>query len=149
MSKEKIAIGCDHAGLNLKSILQADLEAAGYDVVDLGTNTPDSVDYPDFGYAVARSVDSGETTRGVLCCGTGIGISMAANRHPSIRAAVVSDATGARFCREHNDANVICFGERLIGAEVARECLRVFLNTRFEGGRHEGRVEKLTHPQLS
>jgi len=149
MSVKKIAIGCDHAGLNLKKTLQADLVEAGYDVLDLGTNSPDSVDYPDFGYAVAKAVAGGDADRGVLVCGTGIGISIAANRHPAIRAAVVGDATGARFCREHNDANVICFGERMTGVEVARECLHVFLNTRFEGGRHVGRVEKLTHPNFS
>lgn len=143
-----IAIASDHAGYNLKETLKADLTEAGYDVLDLGTNSLDSVDYADFGYAVAQAIRDGSVERGVLCCGSGIGISIAANRFPEVRAANVHDALGARFCREHNDANVICFGERLIGSEVARDCLRVFLDTRFEGGRHIQRVEKLSAPQL-
>ncbi len=144
---KQIAIACDHAGYKLKEILKADLAEAGYDVLDLGTNGPESVDYPDFGYAMAEAIRDGRTEKGVLVCGSGIGISMAANRYPEVRAANVHDALSARFCREHNDANVICFGERLIGSEVARDCLRVFLETRFEGGRHTQRVEKLSAPQ--
>lgn len=145
---KKIAIASDHAGYTLKETLKADLVNAGYDVLDLGTDGLDSVDYPDFGYAMAEAICDGAVDRGVLCCGTGIGISMAANRYPEIRAANVHDALSARYCREHNDANVICFGERLIGREVARDCLRVFLDTRFEGGRHIQRVEKLSAPHL-
>jgi len=143
---KRIAIASDHAGFALKETLKADLMDAGYDVLDLGTNGPDSVDYPDFGYAMAAAIRDGRVKKGVLCCGTGIGISIAANRYPEVRAANVHDALSARFCREHNDANVICFGERLIGSEVARDCLRVFLDTRFEGGRHIQRVEKLSTP---
>ncbi len=143
-----IAIASDHAGYNLKETLKADLVDAGYDVLDLGTDGLDSVDYPDFGYAMAAVIRDGRAESGVLCCGTGIGISMAANRYAEVRAANVHDALSARYCREHNDANVICFGERLIGSEVARDCLRVFLDTRFEGGRHIQRVEKLSTPQL-
>ncbi len=146
---KKIAIASDHAGFNLKGTLKVDLESAGYNVLDLGTNGPESVDYPDFGYAMAEAIRDGRVERGVLVCGTGIGISIAANRYPEVRAANVHDALSARFCREHNDANVICFGERLIGSEVARDCLRVFLETRFEGGRHIQRVEKLSTPNTN
>jgi len=146
---KKIAIASDHAGFNLKGTLKVDLESAGYNVLDLGTNGPESVDYPDFGYAMAEAIRDGRAERGVLVCGTGIGISIAANRYPEVRAANVHDALSARFCREHNDANVICFGERLIGSEVARDCLRVFLETRFEGGRHIQRVEKLSTPNTN
>ncbi|MEQ8664374.1 MAG: ribose 5-phosphate isomerase B [Rhodospirillales bacterium] len=142
----KIAIASDHAGFNLKSILCDDLVDAGHQIEDLGTHSTDSVDYPDFGYSMAQAVRSGDVDRGVLVCGTGIGISMAANRFPEVRAAVVDGPTAARLCREHNDANVICFGERMIGVEVARESLRVFLATEFAGGRHAGRVAKLSQP---
>ena len=147
MPSASVAIACDHAGFDLKAVLQKDLGAMGFDVLDLGTgNGVDSVDYPDFGYAMAAALKSGKASRGVLVCGTGIGISMSANRYPHVRAAVVHDALGARLTRQHNDANVICFGGRLIGVEVARDCLRVFLETEFEGGRHGRRVEKLTNP---
>ncbi len=147
MPSETIAIACDHAGYDLKSALQLDLRAMGFDVLDLGTkNGTDSVDYPDFGLAMAEALSGGKVRRGVLVCGTGIGIGIAANRHPHVRAAVVHDALGARLTRQHNDANVICFGGRMIGLEVARDCLRVFLETEFEGGRHVRRVQKLAHP---
>ena len=147
MPSETIAIACDHAGYDLKSALQLDLRAMGFDVLDLGTkNGTDSVDYPDFGLAMAEALRGGKVRRGVLVCGTGIGIGIAANRHPHVRAAVVHDALGARLTRQHNDANVICFGGRMIGLEVARDCLRVFLETEFEGGRHVRRVQKLAHP---
>jgi ribose 5-phosphate isomerase B len=138
-----IAVASDHAGFDLKEILKRDLQEAGHDVLDLGTNSTASVDYPDFGYALAEAVASGRAGRGVLVCGTGIGISIAANRDPRVRAAVVHDVTSARLSREHNDANVVAFGARLIGAEVAREALKVFLKTSFEGGRHAARVAKL------
>ncbi len=143
---EIIAIACDHGGLELKSLLKADLNSAGYEILDLGTNSTESVDYPDFGYALANAIDDGKASRGVLICGSGIGISIAANRHPNIRAATIHDSLSARLCREHNDANVLCLGARLIGTEVARDCLNVFLNTKFEGGRHDQRVQKLTNP---
>lgn len=143
---ETIAIACDHGGLDMKSLLSADLRNDGYDVLDLGTNSTDSVDYPDFAYALADAIKAGRATRGILICGSGIGISIAANRHSHIRAAVIHDALGARLYREHNDANVLCMGARLIGPEVARDCLKVFLNTEFEGGRHEQRVNKLSNP---
>jgi ribose 5-phosphate isomerase B len=139
-----IAVASDHAGFDLKEILKRDLQEAGLEVLDLGTNSTQSVDYPDFGIAMADAVASGKAERGVLVCGTGIGISMAANRNPKVRAALVHDVTSARLSRLHNDANVVAFGQRLIGTETAREALRVFLGTEFEGGRHANRVAKLS-----
>jgi ribose 5-phosphate isomerase B len=139
-----IAVASDHAGFDLKEILKRDLQEAGLEVLDLGTNSTQSVDYPDFGMAMADAVASGKAERGVLVCGTGIGISMAANRNPKVRAALVHDVTSARLSRMHNDANVVAFGQRLIGTETAREALRVFLGTDFEGGRHANRVAKLS-----
>jgi len=147
MSTETIVIASDHPGFPLKSVLKQDLADLGYGVLDLGTDGPQSVDYPDFAYALAAAIKQGKANRGVLVCGSGIGISIAANRHPAIRAAVVHDALGARMTRLHNDANVICFGARMIGQDVARDCLNVFLETEFEGGRHVRRVEKLSNPQ--
>lgn len=147
MAGQTIAIGCDHAGLNLKSLLKSDLEAAGYDVLDLGTNGPDSVDYPDFGFAVAEAIADGKAEKGVLVCGSGIGISIAANRNPAVRAAVVTNSLTAQLARQHNDANVVCFGERLVGSEIARDAMKVFLETEFEGGRHARRVDKLASPK--
>jgi ribose 5-phosphate isomerase B len=139
-----IAVASDHAGFDLKEILKRDLQEAGLEVLDLGTNSTQSVDYPDFGMAMADAVASGKAERGVLVCGTGIGISIAANRNPRVRAAIVHDVTSARLSRLHNDANVVAFGQRLIGTETAREALKVFLNTKFEGGRHANRVAKLS-----
>jgi ribose 5-phosphate isomerase B len=139
-----IAVASDHAGFDLKEILKRDLQEAGLEVLDLGTNSTQSVDYPDFGIAMANAVASGKAERGVLVCGTGIGISMAANRNPKVRAALVHDVTSARLSRLHNDANVVAFGQRLIGTETAREALKVFLGTEFEGGRHANRVAKLS-----
>lgn len=143
MPAEPIAIAADHAGLDLKVALAKELAAMGYDVLDLGTHTPDSVDYPDYAAALAAAVKDGRARRGVLICGTGIGISIAANRHPGIRAAPCHDTTTARLARQHNDANVLALGGRLLGIEVARDCLRAFLDTPFEGGRHVRRVAKL------
>jgi ribose 5-phosphate isomerase B len=144
MAGASIAVASDHAGFDLKELLKRDLQEAGHDVIDLGTHSTASVDYPDFGGAMAEAIAGGQVQRGVLVCGTGIGISIAANRNPKVRAAVVHDVTSARLSREHNDANVVAFGQRLIGTEVAREALRVFLNTSFEGGRHVARVAKLS-----
>ncbi|MEQ8503809.1 MAG: ribose 5-phosphate isomerase B [Rhodospirillales bacterium] len=146
MSTKPIAIACDHAGLALKSELQQQLADMGHEVLDLGTNSEDSVDYPDFGYAMAKAIKDGKAETGVLVCGSGIGISMAANRYPEVRAALVHDSLGARMSRLHNDANVVCFGGRMIGAETAKDCLKVFLETEFEGGRHGRRVNKLSEP---
>ena len=144
MAGATIAVASDHAGFDLKEILKRDLQEAGHDVLDLGTNSTASVDYPDFGKALAEAIAAGKSSRGVLVCGSGIGISIAANRNHKVRAAVVHDVTSARLAREHNDANVIAFGQRLIGTEVAREALKVFLKTAFEGGRHVARVAKLS-----
>jgi ribose 5-phosphate isomerase B len=146
MSSRIVAIACDHAGYELKRALLEDLGTRGLAVVDLGTDGPESVDYPDFAYALAEALNAGRASMGVLVCGSGIGISMAANRNPGIRAALVHDALGARMARLHNDANVICLGGRMIGVDVARDCLRIFLETEFEGGRHARRVEKLSNP---
>ena len=145
---ESIAIASDHAGFELKNELKQDLMENGYTVLDLGSDSLESVDYPDFGYALAGAIKEGKAKRGVLICGSGIGISIAANRDSEIRAALVHDALGARLARQHNDANVVCFGGRTIGPEVARDCLKVFLETDFEdGGRHSRRVDKLSDPQ--
>lgn len=146
MSEEVIALASDHAGLALKAALSDELRRLGYAVLDLGTHSPASVDYPDYGYRLAAALAEGKAARGIAVCGSGIGISMAANRYPWVRAALCCDATSARLAREHNDANVIAFGERLIGVEVAREALRVFLQTPFAGDRHAPRVEKLGTP---
>jgi ribose 5-phosphate isomerase B len=143
MAPSPIAIASDHAGLDLKKLLVEELKAMGEVVIDLGTGGPESVDYPDFGDALARAITGGKAARGVLVCGTGIGISIAANRHKGIRAAHCRDTTDARFARLHNDANVIALGARTTGPEVAKDCLRTFLSTSFEGGRHQRRVDKL------
>lgn len=146
MSKPTVALAADHAGFELKNLLRDELKAQGYPVLDLGTNSSDSVDYPDFGRKLAQSVAEGQAQMGVAVCGTGIGISIAANRVPGCRAALCHDSTSARLCREHNDANVLALGARLIGVETARDCLKAFLETPFGGGRHTRRVEKLGQP---
>ncbi|MGY9000002.1 MAG: ribose 5-phosphate isomerase B [Rhodospirillales bacterium] len=140
---ETIAIACDHGGVELKLDLVNLLMGQGFKVLDLGTNGPKSVDYPEFAYALAEALKVGKASRGVLICGSGIGISIAANRLPEVRAALIHDALGARMCREHNNANVIVFGGRTIGVETARDCLNIFIKTEFEGGRHQRRVDKL------
>jgi len=142
-SRETIAIASDHAGFELKAALKSELAEQGYAALDLGTETTASVDYPDFADRLAAALKEGRAKRGVLICGTGIGISIAANRHPHIRAALVHDVTSTRLTRQHNDANVLCLGARLIGGDVAKDCLKVFLGTEFEGGRHQNRVAKL------
>jgi ribose 5-phosphate isomerase B len=146
MLDNTIAFACDHGGYHLKMQIIPMLESDGFKVLDLGTNSPVSIDYPEFGYAMATAIRDRKTTRGVLCCGSGIGISIAANRHPEVRAALIHDALGAKLCRLHNDANVICFGGRTTGPDVALDCLKIFLNTQFEGGRHQRRVAKLSTP---
>lgn len=145
MAPEPIAVASDHGGVELKNILVADLKAAGVPVLDLGTMTTESVDYPDYANAVARALAEGRARRGLLLCGTGIGMSMVANRHKGIRAALCRDVTDARLARQHNDANVLCLGGRTTGPEVARDCLRTFLATEFEGGgRHARRIAKFS-----
>jgi ribose 5-phosphate isomerase B len=141
-----IAIGGDHAGLPLKQALQQALAAAGHGLLDFGTNEAASVDYPDFAHRVCAAVEDGRARFGVLVCGSGIGMAMAANRHGGIRAAVLHDATEARLTRAHNDANVAAFGARLVGPEVALDALRAFLSTPYEGGRHDRRLAKLSLP---
>jgi ribose 5-phosphate isomerase B len=139
----KIAIASDHAGLSLKIELVEVLQARGDRVEDLGTHSGDSVDYPDFASQVARAVGKGEVERGVLVCGTGIGMSIVANKHRGVRAAVCTSDFEARMARAHNDANVLCVGQRVVGPGLARSILEAFLNTAFEGGRHERRVQKI------
>ncbi len=138
-----IAVGSDHAGYHLKEQLAQQLRDLGHEVLDLGAHSTDRVDYPDFGAAVGRAVASGQAELGVCVCGSGLGIAMAANKIAGVRAAPVHDVTSAHLTRQHNNANVICFGERLIGADVAAEALVAWLDAEFEGGRHAGRVEKL------
>lgn len=146
MADKIIAVASDHAGFDLKQTIKDDLLSFGWRVLDLGADGTMSVDYPDFGFALARMLKEGKVQRGVLVCGSGIGISIAANRYPEVRAALVNDALAARMARKHNNANVICFGGRMIGVDVARDCLKVFLETDFEGGRHQRRVDKLSSP---
>ncbi len=147
MTDEKIVLASDHAGFELKSLLSRELDRLGYDILDLGTDSDDSVDYPDFADALVSAILDGRARRGVLVCGSGIGISMAANRHHGIRAAPCFSEEMARLSRQHNDANVLAFGGRLIDTDTAKKCLQVFLETEFEGGRHERRVRKLDrHP---
>lgn len=148
MPREIIAIGADHAGFAMKSMLVTDIDELGYDVLDLGTNSEASVDYPDYGFAVAGAITSGRAGRGIVVCGTGIGISIAANRNPGIRAALCTDGLMARLAREHNDANVLALGSRIIGIETARDCVRQFLSTSYGGARHAIRVTKLSHPEI-
>jgi ribose 5-phosphate isomerase B len=147
MPDAAIAIACDHAGLALKADLADALREAGHAVLDLGTDGPASVDYPDFAHAMAAALADGRAARGILICGTGIGISIAANRHAHVRAALCHDVTTARLCREHNDANVLVLGARTTGIETARDCLRAFLGTGFAGGRHQRRIDKMTPPR--
>lgn len=143
MAAEIIAIASDHAGFEYKDVLKRQLTDWGFDVLDLGTDSTVSVDYPDFGRRLSKVIAEGKARRGVIVCGTGIGISIAANREPAVRAALCHDVTTARLARMHNDANVLALGARTTGIEVARETLRAFLDTEFEGGRHAGRVAKL------
>ena len=139
-----IAFGADHAGVALKDALAGEARALGHEVRDMGTNGPESVDYPDVAARVCAAVAGGNARFGVLVCGTGIGMSIAANRNPAIRCALVHDATGARLTRAHNDANVLALGARMTGLEPALDALRAFLDTPFEGGRHARRVAKLS-----
>ena len=143
---ERIGIASDHAGLEMKMALAEHMRAAGLEVVDLGPTTGASVDYPDFGYKLADAIASGEVQKGVAICGSGIGISISVNRHKACRCALVSDGLAARLAREHNDANVIAMGARLIGLETAKDCLDQFLATGFGGDRHQRRVDKLSNP---
>jgi len=141
---ETVAIAADHGGFDLKSILVAELRALGLEPLDLGTAGRDAVDYPDMAEALAAAIRDGRARRGVLICGTGIGMSIAVNRHRDIRGALVHDGLTARLARQHNDANVLILGGRLLGPELAKDCLKIFFSTAFDGGRHERRVAKLS-----
>ena len=139
----RIAIASDHAATDLKAELRDWLIEEGHEVADLGTEPGESVDYPDYGFKLAEVVAEGTAERGVALCGSGIGISMAVNRNPAVRCALVSEPLSAALAREHNDANVIAMGARLTGGEMAKACLTAFLTTEFAGGRHQRRVDKL------
>ncbi|HEX8726350.1 MAG TPA: ribose 5-phosphate isomerase B [Gemmatimonadaceae bacterium] len=145
----RIAIASDHAGFELKTRLVAALGALGYEVEDLGTNGPDSTDYPDYAHPLASRVADGSVGRGVLLCGTGLGMSYAANRHPGVRAAVSWTPEIAELARRHNDANVLVLPARFVGDDAAVQILKTWLDTPFEGGRHERRVEKIERPSLA
>jgi len=143
MTKDALLIASDHAGFDLKASLKAALEAKGHEIVDLGPNDTTSVDYPDMANKLVEAIETRVAKHGILICGTGIGIGIAANRHRNIRAATSHDVTTARLARAHNDANVLCLGARIVGQEVALDCVDAFLTTPFEGGRHARRVDKL------
>ena len=148
MSRSTIALASDHRGYALKGVLRGELESAGYGVLDLGTDSDDTVDYPDYGYAAAQAIADGRVARAVVICGTGIGICIAANRHPAARAAVCRDPEAARLARRHNDANILALASNDLDANAAKELLRTFLETGFEGGRHRTRVAKLGAPDI-
>ena len=139
----RIALGSDHAGYELKEKVKEYLARIGIEVADCGTSSPDSVDYPDFAGRVGSEINRGRSERGILFCGTGIGMSMAANKIPGIRAALASTPDAARLSRLHNDANVLCLAGRCLDASMAEEIVRVWLETQFEGGRHQRRVDKI------
>jgi ribose 5-phosphate isomerase B len=145
----KVAIGADHAGYALKQELRARLEARGVEVVDVGTASADSTDYPDYAAAVGRKVAEGTVDRGVLVCSTGVGMSMAANKIPGVRAALAFNEDEVRLTRAHNDANVIAFGSRYTDAETGEKLIGVFLDTPFDGGRHQRRVDKITALEIT
>jgi ribose 5-phosphate isomerase B len=140
----RIALAADHAGYLLKDELAGWLREQGHDVTDLGTNGPESVDYPEYGALVAHAVASGQAERGIAVCGSGIGISIAVNREPRCRCARVDDPLSAQLAREHNDANVLALGARLIGSDMAKACVSAFVGTGFAGGRHQRRVDQLS-----
>ena len=143
----RIAIASDHAAFDMKSEVASWLRELGHDVLDLGTNSADSVDYPDYGFALGRAIANGEAEIGVALCGSGIGISIAVNRVPAARCALVSEPLSASLARQHNDANVVALGARLIGLEMAKACVTAFLDTEFLGDRHQRRVDKLSNPE--
>lgn len=139
----RIAIGSDHAGFDLKGEILSFLCMEGCDIQDMGTFSPDSVDYPDYAHLVVREMLEGRADLGILICGTGIGMSITANRYPGIRAALCTDAFMARLSREHNDANVLCLGARVVGVGLALDIVNAWINASFAGGRHQRRVEKI------
>ncbi|MCD8496782.1 MAG: ribose 5-phosphate isomerase B [Alphaproteobacteria bacterium] len=139
---KRILIASDHGGFTLKAAIKQ--KFPDFEWIDLGTDSSDSVDYPDYGFKLAKGITSGDAPRGIAICGSGIGISIAVNREPAVRGALCTDVTMARLCRQHNDANVLVLGERTTGPETALQIVETFLNTEFEGGRHARRVEKLS-----
>jgi ribose 5-phosphate isomerase B len=143
----RIVLSADHAGYQLKDLLAAWLAEDGHEIIDLGTNSPESVDYPRYGAALAEALADGRAERGITVCGSGIGVAIAANRNPGCRCAQVAEPLSATLARSHNDANAIALGARLIGIDMAKACVTAFLTTDFLGGRHERRVEMLNHPQ--
>jgi len=143
----RIAIASDHAAIALKAALAAWLRESGHDVADLGPADATSVDYPDYGYRLANAIAAGDAMFGIALCGSGIGISIAVNRNPACRCARVDEPVSAALARQHNDANVIAMGARLVGEDMAKACVTAFLGTPFEGGRHQRRVDKLSNPQ--
>lgn len=143
MNDKLIAIASDHAGLALKETIGKYIESLGFEVRDLGPHDAQSVDYPDYANTLCDFVKSHDGSKGILICGSGIGMSIAANRHAGIRAALCTNGITAKLSRQHNNANVLCLGERLVGVEIAKDCTEQFLHTAFEGGRHQGRVSKL------
>ncbi len=147
--QHRIALASDHAATAMKAELADWLRGFGHDVLDLGTNGPESVDYPDYGYRLGKAIETGEAAFGIALCGSGIGISIAVNRNPAARCALVSEPLSAGLAREHNDANVIALGARMIGIEMAKACVTQFLETAFLGDRHVRRVEKLSNPERS
>lgn len=138
-----LLIASDHAGVTLKAELKHELQALGIATQDLGTHSTESVDYPDYAAEMAKLIKDGKAERGVLICGSGIGMSIAANRHKHIRAALVQSGLEAKLARKHNNANILCLGARIIGGERAKDALHAFLKTEFEGGRHQKRLDKL------
>ena len=142
----RIALSADHAGVDLKDLLGAWLAEQGHDILDLGTHGHESVDYPHFGASLAEALADGRAERGITVCGSGIGVAIAANRNPACRCAQVAEPLSATLARQHNDANAIALGARLIGVDMAKACVAAFLTTDFLGGRHERRVEMLNHP---
>lgn len=140
---QKIAIASDHGGIELKEDIKTFLKEIGFDVIDMGTNGSKSVDYPDYGVPLAEKVSKAELEKGILICGTGIGMSIVANKFPNVRAALVSDVYSARMAKEHNDANILVIGGRVAGKGLAREMVKTWLEAKFEGGRHQKRLDKI------
>jgi len=140
----RIAFSADHAGVDLKDLLADWLREQGHDIIDLGTNSHESVDYPHYGALLAEALADGRAERGITVCGSGIGVAIAANRNPACRCAQVDEPLSARMAREHNDANAIALGARLIGPEMAKACVTAFLESQFAGGRHQRRVDQLS-----
>lgn len=147
-ARMRIAIASDHAALDLKATLRDWLIESGHEVADLGPDSADSVDYPDYGYRLAAVVAEGTAERGIALCGSGIGISISVNRNPAVRCALVSEPLSAALAREHNDANCLALGARLTGTDMAKACVSAFLDTEFAGGRHQRRVDKLSNPEF-